>query len=217
MLKVIAIDGPSGSGKGTLARGLAGHFNFAYMDTGLIYRVIAYSGTTEENCEDFSFEQYDKICKQVPVTDFRTDEISLRASQISKSEKIRAVATRLMRQFITSACEKFSGAILDGRDIGTVVAPDAFCKFFVTADLKIRAERRYADLKKTNASASFEEIYKNLEKRDASDTNRSAAPLTLNDSYILIDTSEESAEETLHRLIKIVEEKIETAFPNALA
>lgn len=206
MTPVIAIDGPAGSGKGTMARRLASHFGFAYLDTGMMYRAVAYLNLSADKLSQLSITDFmNAVCK-IPNANLRTDEVSLKTSTLSKQPKIRENMTRLQREFAGNPGEKYKGAILDGRDIGTVVVPDAVCKLFVTADVKVRAERRFAAIKQTNKQATFDEVYENLKKRDEQDSSRNIAPMKFDESYVLVDTSKETVKESFARVVKIVED-----------
>ena len=205
MTPVIAIDGPAGSGKGTMARKLASHFGFAYLDTGMLYRTVAYLNLSAEALSKLSVDALLQKAKSIPNDALRTDAVSAITSAISKKNEIREIMTRLQREFATHPGKKYKGAILDGRDIGTVVVPDAVCKLFITADLKVRAERRFKMIQRTNTDATFEEVYENLKARDNQDSTRATSPMKFDESYELIDTSKETVGESFSRIVKIAE------------
>jgi cytidylate kinase len=189
---VIAIDGPAGSGKGTIARLLADRLGFAYLDTGLLYRALACLG--EEKWES---AQVLDLIKNTSENVLRSEKISNKASAVAKLPEVRKMLLQLQRDFATDPGEKYRGSILDGRDIATVVVPDANCKMFITADLAVRATRRLEFLKLSNPDLTHEEVFQNLAIRDEQDKSREIAPLVFNDSYdILIDTSKDSIEES---------------------
>ncbi|MDR0677886.1 MAG: cytidylate kinase [Holosporaceae bacterium] len=195
---VIAIDGPACSGKGTIARLLASHFNFTYLDTGLLYRGAACVGIDKIN--DMSVFDLLKICTGVSSDILRSDAISAKASDIAKLPKIRPFLTKMQRDFVENSRDK--GFILDGRDIGTVVFPNADCKFFITANLETRASRRFEALKQNNPQITYDEVYQNLLRRDEQDSSRKIAPLFYDESYTLIDTSHETINESFLRIVQ---------------
>ena len=205
MKPVVAIDGPAGSGKGTLARMIASHFSFVYLDTGLLYRTVAFLNAPLTELKDI--RKLLDITAELTEEQLRSPENSARASDIAKNPEVRDIMTHLQRDFIQLYNEK--GVVLDGRDIGTVVVPDACCKLFVTADLKERAKRRFADLK--NENTTFDEVYNNMKLRDAQDKSRKIAPLTCDKTYIVIDTTGQSVQESF----KICREEVKKAFVNS--
>lgn len=207
MKPVVAIDGPAGSGKGTLARMIASHFNFIYLDTGLLYRTVAFLNVSLIEMKNMSIQKILNIAYSLTNEQLRSTENSVRASNIAKMPEIRDVMTHFQQNFID--LYKKQGTVLDGRDIGTVVAPDACCKLFITADLKERAKRRFADLKDKNAT--FDEIFNNMKLRDAQDQSRKIAPLTCDETYIVVDTTGQSVQESF----KICREEVKKAFVNS--
>lgn len=207
MSPVIAIDGPAGSGKGTLARMIASHFSFVYLDTGLLYRTIAFLNIPLEKIKNLSVKEILNTMAKLTDEQLRSTENSVRASNIAKLPEIREIMTSLQRDFIH--LYETRGIVLDGRDIGTVVVPDACCKLFITADLKERARRRRADLKDKNTT--FEEIYNNIKLRDTQDKSRKIAPLTCDENYIVIDTTRQSVEESF----RICKEEVKKSFVNS--
>ena len=224
MSPVVAIDGPAGSGKGTLARMIASHFNFVYLDTGLLYRTIAFLNTPLTEIKDMDIKEILNVMSKLTSEQLRSHEISVRASDIAKTPEIRDIMTGLQRDFIDIYRKK--GVVLDGRDIGTVVVPDACCKLFITADLKERARRRFEDLKgkskeslgnlknqngQKDQNISFNEVYNNLKLRDTQDKSRKIAPLTCDETYLVIDTTRQSVEESF----KICREEVRRAFINS--
>ncbi len=204
MKPVVAIDGPAGSGKGTLARMIASHFSFKYLDTGVLYRTIAYLDLTLDEMKSLTIKTLLEKISELTDEQLRSDENSVKASNVAKMPEIRDIMTRLQRDFIDIYKEQ--GVVLDGRDIGTVVVPDACCKLFITADLKERAKRRFDMLKDQNVTLA--DVYNNMKLRDDQDKSRAIAPLTFDESYIIIDTTEQSEEESF----KICKEEVEKAF-----
>lgn len=212
MKKVIAIDGPSASGKGTMARRLASHFSYEYLDTGLMYRLFAYLNMSYDVLCTFALKDYLAELSSIDQQQLRTDQISQLASLFAKDQKNREEITRLQLELIDARNEANIGCVLDGRDIGTVVVPDAFCKFFVTASLEIRAQRRFEDLKKHDHSVTLADVYRNLQSRDREDLNRENSPLQVTDDYFVIDTSDYSENESFEMMKRIVESCLAKTF-----
>ncbi|MDR2067601.1 MAG: (d)CMP kinase [Holosporaceae bacterium] len=208
MKPVIAIDGPAGSGKGTIAKKLASHFNFAHLDTGMLYRVIAYLDVEADKIKELSAAKILETAREIPLSALKSDAVSLKASKIAKSPEIREIMTQLQRDFAASPGDMCDGSVLDGRDIGTVVIPDAVCKIFITASPEIRAARRFRALKRDNSQITYDEVLESLIARDKQDQSRGIAPLTLNDSYVVLDTSEETVKESFLQAIKIVKNSL---------
>ena len=208
MKYVVAIDGPSGSGKGTMARGLTSRFSFSYLDTGLMYRVFGYTKISHDELVKFTFSDYNSLLKKLDESVLRKDEVGRLASIVGADAQIRKEITRLQLDFIDVENQAGRVCVLDGRDIGTVVVPDAFCKFWVTADLEVRALRRFEDLKRKDSELTLAQVQKHLAERDESDSHRKVAPLKKTGDYVVIDTSHETASESLNRMAKIVEERM---------
>ena len=207
---VVALDGTAASGKGTLAKNIAKHFGFNYLDTGLLYRVVAYyvkSSASFSKITKQTVENSLKLLrnKQFEIIDLRNEKISQIASLISSNKVVRENLLNYQRTF---ACQN-GGAVLDGRDIGTVVCPDADVKIFVDADIRIRAKRRYNQLLKNNLNANIDNIIKDLKNRDNLDKNRQLAPMVLAKDAILIDTSYITIREGTKKIISIISRKLE--------
>ena len=207
-LRIIAIDGLSGSGKGTLARKTADHFGFDYLDTGKIYRAVAYdlfrhghAADDQENALEF-IRKFDFSLLDNP--ELKSEEMGARASLIAKDQKIRAELIATQRNF---AHDAKIGAVLDGRDIATIICPDAPIKIFMIADAKIRANRRYLELQSLGKTVMEEQILQNIEDRDFQDQNRPIAPLVATkDSYIM-DSSHQSIDKCLELAIRFIIKK----------
>jgi cytidylate kinase len=198
---VIAIDGPAGSGKGTIARLSADHFGFAHLDTGLLYRALAYLGGNSM----LSAQDLFNFIKNTPGDVLRSNEIGLKASVVAGNPNVRKMLLQIQRDFAANPGKEYGGSVLDGRDIATIVVPDADYKIFITADLKTRADRRFEFLKQKDPDVGYDEIYSSLAIRDEQDKSRKIAPLIFNDSYdILIDTSNDSIEESFEKVITVV-------------
>ena len=220
MLISVAIDGPSGAGKSTIARAAAKRFGFIYVDTGAIYRTVAYAvHLAGKRCTDADAVRallptlsismdYDSSGVQrmlldgVDVSDaIRTPENSIRTSQVSAMPEVRAFLMDMQREQA-----KRHNVVMDGRDIGTVVLPDASLKIFLTASAECRAERRFRELMEKGVETSFEEVLRDIEKRDWNDTHRDAAPLRQAPDAVLVDTSGLTLEESIDAVCDLIRE-----------
>ena len=220
MLISVAIDGPSGAGKSTIARAAAERFGFIYVDTGAIYRTVAYAvHLAGKRCTDADAVRallptlsismdYDSSGVQrmlldgVDVSDaIRTPENSIRTSQVSAMPEVRAFLMDMQREQA-----KRHNVVMDGRDIGTVVLPDASLKIFLTASAECRAERRFRELMEKGVETSFEEVLRDIEKRDWNDTHRDAAPLRQAPDAVLVDTSGLTLEESIDTVCDMIRE-----------
>lgn len=215
--QVIAIDGPTGVGKSTLALQLAQSMKFLYVDTGAMFRCLAWKWDQEgqpqsvEKLEylgvhtSIEFRETGRVwCDGVELSNqIRTEKVSALASQLSQFPSIRKSLKNQQRTLVSEVRKQalFSGAVLEGRDIGTVVFPDAELKFFLEATPEIRAMRRYEQLKHDDPEISYESILESLQERDHRDRNRAIAPLKAADDATILDTSELSCEEVLQELI----------------
>jgi cytidylate kinase len=189
MSLVIAVDGPAASGKGTIAQHLAAHFRLPHLDTGLLYRAVGV--TLLEQGQDLAdAKAAEHAARDLDVTtlndpDLRGGPAGEAASRVAAIPQVRAALLELQRAFSRRA----SGAVLDGRDIGTVIAPDATAKLFVTAAPKIRAERRWKQLVSQGEPISLDEVLADIRRRDERDSGRDTAPLVMADDAVLLDTS----------------------------
>ncbi|MCF3946098.1 (d)CMP kinase [Acidiphilium sp. AL] len=185
---VIAIDGPAASGKGTLARRLAGAFNLPYLDTGLLYRAVARRvldhGADPADAEAATEQARTLNRVDLERDDLRTKEVDLAASAVASIAPVRAALLDFQRDFA-----QVSGAVLDGRDIGTIVFPKADVKLFITASLDVRAERRFAERKAQGVATTLEAVRADLAARDEADRTRAAAPLRPARDAHRLDTS----------------------------
>jgi len=205
---VIAVDGPAASGKGTIARALAGHFGLPHMDTGMLYRAVALSMFRFGGDPGNEFEAV-RACEgvaQVDPTDseLRSEAVSAIASRISAYPGVRAALLERQRSFAASS----DGAVLDGRDIGTVIAPHASAKLFVTASPEVRAQRRVRELLERGMPAHYDDVLVDIRARDARDSGRDAAPLRQAEDADLLDTSEMEVEEAIAAAIELVEARL---------
>lgn len=213
---IIAVDGPAASGKGTLARRLAAHYDFAYLDTGALYRAVALSvilaGGNIENESDAVAAAESLDMARLEDSDFaarlRTAETGLAASIVAAMPRVRAAILAAQRKFATQPPDGKKGAILDGRDIGTIVCPDAAAKLFITARAEIRAERRFAELRVNDGSLNLETVLADIHARDARDEGRATAPMKQADDAPLLDTSDLSIEEAFVAALALVEAKL---------
>lgn len=218
----VAIDGPAGAGKSTIARRLAGELGFRYVDTGAIYRTVAYFmdlwGVSPKDADGVSRYideltvgiEYDDegvqhmLMNGMDVTgDIRTPEISQKASLISAHAVVRDVLLDMQRNM----AEEYD-VVMDGRDIGSVVLPKATVKIFLTASPEVRAKRRYQELLEKGQKASYAQVLKDVRQRDYQDTHRDIAPLKMCRDSVKVDTSEMDLEQSVAAIRKIVEEKI---------
>ena len=219
--KSIAIDGPAGAGKSTVAKHLANKLNYLYVDTGALYRAIglymiknniSYTDelATAENLKNINLElkyidnvqhvflNFDDVTSQI-----RSSEVSLAASSVSAFKSVRNFLINLQRNIA-----KNNNVIMDGRDIATVVLPNADIKIFLTASAKIRAIRRYKELSTINPNETFDEVYKDMVTRDSNDSSRDVAPLKQAEDAVLIDSSNMSFDETVDYIHNIVKERL---------
>ena len=218
----VAIDGPAGAGKSTLARRLASDLGYIYVDTGAIYRTVAYFmdlwGVSPKDVDGVNRYideltvgiEYDDegvqhmLMNGMDVTgDIRTPEISQKASLISAHAVVRDVLLDMQRNM----AEEYD-VVMDGRDIGSVVLPKATVKIFLTASPEVRAKRRYQELLEKGQKASYEQVLKDVQQRDYQDTHRDIAPLKMCRDSVKVDTSEMDLEQSVAAIRKIVEEKI---------
>ena len=201
---IIAVDGPAASGKGTIARALAKHYKLPYLDTGLLYRAVALSVARmgldpETEADAVAACDFSDALLSDPA--LRDDDIGALASVVSAHPLVRAALLHRQKRFAAQE----GGAILDGRDIGTVIAPDADAKLFVKATPNIRAQRRHAELQARGGTASKDRVLADIRARDARDSGRSTAPLVMAADAALLDTSFLSIEASVQRAVALVE------------
>ncbi len=214
----IAIDGPSGAGKSSISKQVAQKNGYIYIDTGAMYRTLAYKalslGIDIVNDADAVAKMLDDTVVTIKhcddgqhmfvdgkdVTSFiRTPEVSMGASDIAKIPFVRSWLLELQRNFA-----KENNCIMDGRDIGTVVLPDADVKIFLTASVEARAKRRYAELREKGTSVTFDEVIADMQKRDENDSSRACAPLAKADDAVVVDTSELSFDESVAAIERVI-------------
>ena len=207
---VIAVDGPAASGKGTIARALADHFGLPHMDTGLLYRAAALNLWRWGGDPGNEFEAV-RACHELGIIaddpELRSEPVSKIASSISAYPAVRSALLERQQQFARQP----GGAVLDGRDIGTVIAPDATVKLFVTASAEVRARRRLSELQRRGMDAPFDDVLADIRARDERDSTRDIAPLKAAPDAIHLDTSELGVEQATAAAIRLVEEQLEQA------
>jgi cytidylate kinase len=207
----IAIDSPAAAGAGTLAKAISKHYNLFYLDTGKIYRFIAFLKIKFPKKYKLSFLK--KKIKLLKIKDLENnklidDLIGTEASIISKNPKIRKLVHLFQIRFAYNPPKKYKGSCLDGRDITYNIIPDADFKFFITANVKTRSLRRYKELKNINKSITYNEVLKSIKKRDKSDYNRKVAPLKKTKDSVLINTTNLSKRACFLKIKKIIDRKL---------
>ena len=207
----IAIDSPAAAGAGTLAKAISKHYKLYYLDTGKIYRFIAYMKLKFPKKFNYTFLK-SKIkslnSKDLSKKILLSDEVGTQASIISKNRKIRKMVHSFQTNFAYNPPKKFKGSCLDGRDITYKIVPDADFKFFITAELKTRALRRYKELKKLKKNITYKEVIKSIKNRDKSDYNRKISPLKKTKDSLLINTTKLNKRACFLKLKKIIDRKI---------
>ena len=203
----VAIDGPAAAGKGTIARAIAARFGFHHLDTGLLYRVVGLKLLESGPLSDIE-SRAPAIAERIAESDLslerlRDEDVSAVASTVAAIPEVRDVLIRFQRRF----AGRDGGAVLDGRDIGTVVCPDAEVKLYVTAQEDVRAERRFAEMRDRAGAPGLETVLKAIRARDSLDSGRPVAPLRRAKDAVLLDTSEMSIETAVATAVAVVEAK----------
>ena len=204
---VIAVDGPAASGKGTIARALARHYGLPHMDTGLLYRAVALNLWRWGGNPGSEFEAA-RACDELNLDagdpELRSEPVSKIASAISAYPAVREALLERQQEFARLP----GGAVLDGRDIGTVIAPDADVKLYVTASPEVRAKRRLKELRERGMNAPFEDVLADIRARDQRDSTRMVAPLRQASDARLLDTSDLDVDEAIAAALGLVEERL---------
>ena len=206
----VAIDSPAAAGAGTVAKAISKHYNLFYLDTGKIYRFIAYLKIRFPDKFNQNFVK--KKIKTLKVKDLAnknliSDNVSSEAAIISKIKKIRKMVHSFQLNFAYNPPKKYKGSCLDGRDITYKIVPDADFKFFITANLKTRAMRRYKELKNLNKKITYKEVLKSIKNRDKSDKNRKISPLRKTKDSLLINTTKLNKRSCFLKIKKIIDRK----------
>lgn len=197
----IAIDGPAAAGKGTISKAVAAHFGFAHLDTGLLYRAV---GARVLSGADPVAAALDLQAGELDGANLRTAAIAQAASKVAAIADVRAALVDFQRAF----ARRSGGAVLDGRDIGTVICPEAEAKLFVTASPEVRARRRFEELRGTGADTTLEDVLADVKARDERDMTRADAPLKAADDAVTIDTSDLDIEAAVAAAIRVVKARL---------
>lgn len=209
---IIAIDGPAAAGKGTLARRLAAEFDYAYLDTGSLYRAVGLgvlrAGKRPDDDVAAAAVSLDLDPALLGDPALREERTGDAASKVAVMPVVRSNLLEFQRNFSIHPPGGKQGAVLDGRDIGTVVCPDAELKLYVTASAEVRARRRFLELKGRESAVSFEQILADVEARDARDTGRADAPLKPAEDALLLDTTELAIDAVFLRAVDLVKERL---------
>ena len=199
---IIAIDGTAASGKGTISRKIAQNYCVPHLDTGLLYRLVGYHVLQGIDPIDAANQLN---VKQAEVFDLKTLQVSNAASEVAKNPTVRAKLLEFQRRFAS----KPGGAVLDGRDIGTVICPNADLKFYITASSEVRAQRRHSELLVLGHKISYESVLREIQERDERDTNRKQSPLLPAEDANKIDTSDMNIGEVYDLVSLIIDAKLE--------
>jgi cytidylate kinase len=209
-MALIAVDGPAASGKGTIARALARHYELPHMDTGLLYRAVALNLWRWGGDASSEFEAL-RACNEIGFApddpELRSEPVSKFASAVSAYPSVRTALLERQQEFARQP----GGAVLDGRDIGTVIAPDADVKLYVTASPEVRAQRRVRELLERGMSAHYEDVLADIRARDDRDSNREVAPLRQAPDASVLDTSELDVDQAVAEALRLVEAQLARA------
>ena len=207
----VAIDSPAAAGAGTQAKLISRHYNLYYLDTGKIYRLIGYLKIKKP--KEFSYSLIKKFIKKIKIKDLNnkkllSDSVGIEASIIAKDKKIRKIVHNFQIKCAYEPPKKYNGSCLDGRDITYKIVPNANFKFFINANIKTRAMRRFKELKSYKKKVTFLEVLNSIKKRDKSDYNRKISPLKKTKDSILINTTNLSKRACFLKIKKIMDKKI---------
>ena len=205
---IIAIDGPAAAGKGTLARRLAAHFDYAYLDSGALYRAVGAKALDQNvdlsDVEKLVFLASGLIGEDMAHPHLRTPAVSEAASRVAALTPVRVALKDFPRNFADSPPGEKGGAVLDGRDIGTVICPYATYKLFITANRNVRAERRWLELREKDPTVIYDRVFNDLVVRDERDETREDSPLKPATDAVVIDTSLLSADEVFEQALSLM-------------
>ena len=205
---IIAIDGPAAAGKGTLARRLAAHFDFAYLDSGALYRAVGAKALDQsvdlDDINGLVMLASGLIGADMAPPHLRTPAVSEAASRVAALTPVREALKDFQRNFADSPPGEKAGVVLDGRDIGTVICPYATCKLFITANRNVRAERRWLELREKDPSVIYDRVFNDLVVRDRRDETREDSPLRPAQDATLIDTSMLTADQVFEQALSVV-------------
>ena len=212
---VITIDGPAASGKGSLSKKISNEFNFYYMETGIYYR--GFASLFDQN--EVNILDLPSFISNINISDFKkyiaqnktklySTKIANLASELAKKLEIRLFIVRMQQDMIIAYEKKFNGIILEGRDCGSVVAPEADLKFYLTASFKVRVKRRFDQFVKDKKETSYEQVLSDMKKRDVQDKNREHSPLQVPKGAVVIDNSEYNFEETINIVKNVIFSRI---------
>jgi cytidylate kinase len=199
----IAIDGPAAAGKGTISKAVAAHFGFAHLDTGLLYRAVGAKVMTGSDAIEAAVGLR---AEDLDVDGLRTAEVAQAASKVAVIAEVRAALLDFQRAFARRA----GGAVLDGRDIGTVICPQAEVKLFVTASAEVRGKRRYDELSAHSDGISLAQVIEDVRIRDARDAERAEAPMKPAETAVILDTSNLSIAAAIAKAIDLVSARVQT-------
>ena len=209
----IAIDSPAAAGAGTQAKLLSKNYKLLHLDTGRVYRYLAYIKINKPKMYNYNYLR--KKIRELKIIDLKnkkllSDEVATIASKIAKDKRIRKLVHSFQLKCAYNPPKQYKGSCLDGRDICSVIVPDADIKLFITANLKSRSLRRYKELKVKNSKITLKDVIKSIKKRDKSDINRKISPLKKTKDSILINTTNLSIRRSFLKIKKIIDRKINT-------
>ena len=209
----VAIDSPAAAGAGTQAKLISKHYNLYYLDTGKVYRLIGLIKIKKKN--KFNYSYIKKKMKNLKINDLQkkelvSDEVGAAASIVARDKKIRKIVHNFQIKCAYNPPKKYNGSCLDGRDITYKIIPDAEFKFFITANVKTRALRRYKELKQFQKNITLNQVLKSIKKRDKSDYNRKISPLKKTTDSILINTTNLTKRACFLKIKKIMDDKIKS-------
>lgn len=210
---IITVDGPSGSGKGTLSRKLAAHYNLSFLDTGLLYRAVAeralIAGFDDDDVEDIVAIAENLHDIALDKEKLRADHVAVMASKIAVIPQVRQALLNFQQYIAHNPPQGKAGVVLDGRDTGTVIAPDAEFKFYLTSAVEVRAERRQKELQNLGIKSIYSEVLDDMLARDKRDSEREISPLRPAVDAHILDTSEKTSDEVFAQVVHIIDSELE--------